>query len=46
LTLGGLAVGMALPVVAVRLMTALIYGFRPSYATVVAEASIVLLVVG
>jgi putative ABC transport system permease protein len=45
LTLGGLGVGLALSVVAARLMTTLVYGFQPDYAAAVAVVSITLLVV-
>jgi ABC-type lipoprotein release transport system permease subunit len=37
--------GLALSVVAVRLMTALIYGFQPSHAAAAAVVSIILLAV-
>jgi predicted permease len=42
LTLIGLAIGLALAVIAARLMTALLYGFRPNYAPTVAVVSVVL----
>jgi putative ABC transport system permease protein len=42
LTLCGLAIGLALAVVASRLMTTLLYGFRPDYTPTVAVVSVVL----
>ena len=45
LTLAGLALGLALSVVAARLMTALFYGFEPDYTRVVIRAAAVLLFV-
>ena len=42
LTLCGLAIGLVLAVIASRLMTALLYGFRPDYAATVAVVSVVL----
>jgi putative ABC transport system permease protein len=42
LTLCGLAIGLVLAVIASRLMTALLYGFRPAYAATVAVVSVVL----
>jgi putative ABC transport system permease protein len=45
LTLGGLAVGRALSVVAVRLMTALVYGFQPNHAVADTVVSVILLAV-
>jgi putative ABC transport system permease protein len=45
LTLAGLVIGVALAVLAARLMTALFYGFRPDYLPAVAVVSLVLLVV-
>jgi predicted permease len=45
LTLIGLAMGLVLAVMAARLMTALLYGFQPRYATAAAVVSLVLLAV-
>jgi ABC-type antimicrobial peptide transport system permease subunit len=45
LTLVGLAIGLALAVVAARLMTTLFYGFRPDYLPAVAVVSLILLAV-
>jgi putative ABC transport system permease protein len=45
LTLAGLGIGLVLAMLATRLMTALLYGFRPDYAPVVAGVSVVLLAV-
>ena len=45
LTLAGLGVGLVLAMAAARLMTTLLYGFRPDYVPVVAAVSAVLLVV-
>ena len=45
LTLTGLAVGLALTAVAVRLMTTLFYGFRPDYVPTAALVSLVLMTV-
>jgi len=42
LTLGGLVIGLVLAAVAARLMTALLYGFRPDYIPTVAVVSLVL----
>ena len=42
LTLCGLAIGLVLAVIASRLMTALLYGFKPDYAATVAVVSVVL----
>ena len=42
LTLCGLALGLVLAVIASRLMTALLYGFRPDYAPTAALVSVVL----
>ena len=42
LTLCGLAIGLVLAVIASRLMTALLYGFRPDYAATAAVVSVVL----
>src|SRR5262249_22487605 len=43
LTLGGLAMGLALSVVVVRLMATLIYGFEPNHAMAGAAVSVILL---
>ena len=45
LTLAGLAIGVALAVIAARLMTTLFYGFRPGYIPAVAVVSLILLTV-
>ncbi len=45
LTLAGLGAGLVLTLIAVRLMTPLLYGLRPDYALVVAAVSGVLLTV-
>ena len=45
LTLVGLVVGLALSVAAERLMTALLYGFRPGYVPIATAVSLVLLAV-
>jgi putative ABC transport system permease protein len=45
LTLAGLGVGLVLAMAAARLMSTLLYGFRPDYAPVVATVSAVLLMV-
>jgi predicted permease len=45
LTLGGLAIGALLAAIASRMMTALLYGFRPDYVPTVAVVSVVLLLV-
>lgn len=45
LAVGGLAMGLALSVVAVRLMAALVYGFQPNHALAAAAVSVVLLAV-
>src|SRR4029434_9537346 len=42
LTLCGLAIGLALAAMAARLMTTLLYGFRPGYIPTVAVVSVVL----
>jgi ABC-type antimicrobial peptide transport system permease subunit len=42
LTLIGHAIGLVLAVIASRLMTALLYGFRPDYVPTVAVVSVVL----
>jgi predicted permease len=42
LTLGGLAIGLVLAVVASRLLTSLLYGFHPDYVAIVAAASMIL----
>jgi putative ABC transport system permease protein len=43
LTFGGLALGLALAAIAARLMTSLLYGFRPDYFPTVTVASLILL---
>src|SRR5262245_12409679 len=43
LTFAGLAIGLALAAIATRLMTSLLYGFRPDYIPIVAVASLILL---
>jgi predicted permease len=43
LTLAGLAIGLALSLVAARLMTTLFYGFRPDYVPAAMTVSIILL---
>jgi ABC-type antimicrobial peptide transport system permease subunit len=45
LTLFGLAVGSILAVIAARLMTTLLYDFRPDYLPTVAVVSLILLAV-
>ncbi len=45
LTLAGLAIGLVLAAIAARLMTALLYGFRPDYVPTVAVVSLMLLAV-
>ena len=45
LTLSGLAIGLGLAAIASRSMSAVLYGFRPDYATTVTVVSLVLLVV-
>ena len=45
LTVAGLMIGLALTPLAAQLMTALLYGFQPHYATAAASVSLVLLVV-
>jgi putative ABC transport system permease protein len=46
LTFGGLGMGLALAAIAVRLMTSLLYGFRPDYLPTVAVVALILLMVG
>ena len=43
LTLSGLAIGLALATLASRLMTTLLYGFRPDYVPTVTAVSVILL---
>jgi putative ABC transport system permease protein len=45
LTLGGLAIGLALAAIAARLMTSLLYGFRPDYLLTFTAAALILLTV-
>ena len=45
LTLGGLAIGLALAAIAARLMTSLLYGFRPDYLQTFTVAALILLTV-
>jgi putative ABC transport system permease protein len=45
LTLAGLAIGLVLAIIAVRLMSALLYGVRPNYIPTVAVVSLLLLAV-
>lgn len=45
LTLTGLAIGLALSILAARLMTTMFYGFRPEYLTAASIVSLILLVV-
>ena len=45
LTLAGLAVGLVLAAIAARLITNLLYGFRPDYLSIVTVAALVLLTV-
>jgi putative ABC transport system permease protein len=45
LTLAGLAIGLVLALIAARLMTTLLYGFRPDYIPAVAVVSLILLAV-
>jgi ABC-type antimicrobial peptide transport system permease subunit len=42
-TLAGLAIGIVLAAIASRLMTTLLYGFRPDYIATVAVVSVILL---
>jgi predicted permease len=42
LTLGGFAIGLALAAIASRLLTTLLYGFRPDYFATVAAVSLIL----
>lgn len=42
LTLGGLALGLVLAAIASRLLTTLLYGFRPDYIATVAAVSLIL----
>jgi len=45
LTLTGLAIGLVLALIAARLMSTLLYGFRPAYVSTVAVVSLILLAV-
>jgi putative ABC transport system permease protein len=45
LTLAGLALGLVLALLAVRLMTTILYGFRPDYVPIIAVVSLTLLAV-
>ena len=45
LTLAGLAIGLVLAAIAARLMTTLLYGFRPDYVPTAAVVSLILLAV-
>ena len=45
MTLAGLMIGLALTPVAARLLTALLYGVQPHYATAAVSVSLILLVV-
>ena len=45
LTLGGLAIGLALASIAARLTTSLLYGFRPDYLLTFTVAALILLMV-
>jgi ABC-type antimicrobial peptide transport system permease subunit len=45
LTLAGLGIGLALSALAARLLTTLLYGFRPDYLPTVAVVSLILLAV-
>jgi putative ABC transport system permease protein len=45
LALGGLAMGLAVSVIAARLMTTLVYGFQPDYRVAAAVVSAILLAV-
>jgi putative ABC transport system permease protein len=45
LTLAGLAMGLVLSAVAARLLTTLLYGFRPDYVPAVGAVSLILLAV-
>jgi ABC-type antimicrobial peptide transport system permease subunit len=44
-TLAGLAIGVVVAAIASRLMTTLLYGFRPDYLTTVAAVSMILMAV-
>jgi len=45
LTLAGLAIGLVLSVIAARLMTTLLFGFRPDYVPAVVVVSLILVAV-
>lgn len=44
-TLAGLAIGVVLAAIASRLMSTLLYGFRPDYITTVVGVSVILVAV-
>jgi ABC-type antimicrobial peptide transport system permease subunit len=44
-TLAGLAIGVVLAAIASRLMSTLLYGFRPDYITTVVAVSVILVAV-
>ena len=44
-TLTGLAIGVVLAAIALRLMSTLLYGFRPDYITTVVAVSVILVAV-
>ena len=45
LTLGGLGIGLAITAIASRLLTSLLYGFRPDYLPTITAVSLILLAV-
>ena len=45
MTLSGLAIGVVLAAIASRLMSTLLYGFRPDYITTVVVVSVILVAV-
>jgi putative ABC transport system permease protein len=45
LTLAGLALGLVLAAIAARLMTTLLYGFKPGYGPAIAAVSLIFLAV-
>ena len=45
MTLTGLAIGVVLAAIASRLMSTLLYGFRPDYITTVVAVSVILVAI-